>query len=85
MKVELKVEEIEFVSEDQQTAVAQAAMLREIAAGRYKPRKPEEVQRRFDSLLTYLVTGKCEADDETKAVVTGLNAQLKTALKPLAA
>lgn len=81
----MSIQEIEFVSEDQQTAVAQAAMLREIAAGRYKPKKPEEVQRRFDSLLTFLVTGKCEADDETRKVITGLNTQLKTALKPLAA
>lgn len=71
---------VEFQSEDQQTCVANAAMLREIAAGRYKPKKADEVERRFNAVLTYVLTGRCEADDQTRRIVE----QFGRDLKPLA-
>lgn len=78
-----QIDAIEFQTTDQETAFAHAAMLREIATGRYKPKKPDECQRRFDALLRFILTGKCDVDEQTEAVIKRLNQELKKL--PLAA
>ena len=74
-----------FQSEEQQTAIAHAAMLREIAAGRYKPKKSDEIERRFNAVLTFLVTGQCVSDAETASLVTAINQAIRPEMKRLAA
>lgn len=69
----------QFKSEDQQSAIANLAMLREIAAGRTKA-KPEDIETRFKSVLSYLMTEKCVGDDYTKKII----AQLSGDLRPMA-
>ena len=77
--------DIKSATEDQKTAIAQAAMLAEIAAGRYKPKKPDEPQRRFDSLLAFILTGQCAGDEQTKRIVEEIGRDLKPILKAVAA
>lgn len=79
------VNDIKSATEDQKTAIAQAAMLKEIASGRYKPKKADEPQRRFDSLLTFILTGQCAGDEQTQRIIEQLGQEMKPILKSVAA
>ncbi len=56
------------MNESQQTAIAHLSMLAEYARGNLR-HKPEDIEKRFNSVLSFLVTGRCVAEETDRPVV----------------
>lgn len=73
-------------NESRATAIAHLKMLEQYASGEVKP-KAGDVERRFRSVLTYLLTGQCVAEESMRPAIEKLSAALaevSTHLEPAA-
>lgn len=61
------------LSDDQMTALAHLSIVQQSANGTYKA-QPGEVDKRVAVVASFIRTGQCVADDETKRIVDAFKA-----------